>query len=192
MVIKVKVSDVAAGFGVQNKEVLDLLAQCGAAKKSPSTVLEEGELNALFDRITKTHSVENFDKFYALRSNKPKSQASQQKKEKKPQSAGNPEKDKKRQSQAAILQMAEQAAKRAEEKAKKKANQKPQARTKGSGKVQPEVRGYCACFQHGRLPEEAEAQPKEQAVPQKAASGYARPLQERDGGPAPGPHCRAA
>ena len=63
---------------------MDLLAQCGAAKKSPSTVLEEGELNALFDRITKTHSVENFDKFYALRSNKPKSQAPQQKKEKKP------------------------------------------------------------------------------------------------------------
>ena len=131
MVIKVKVSDVAAGFGVQNKEVLDLLAQCGTAKKSPSTVLEEGELNALFDRITKTHSVENFDKFYALRSNKPKSQAPQQKKEKKPQSTGNTEKDKKRQSQAAILQMAEQAAKRAEEKAKKKANQTPQARTKG-------------------------------------------------------------
>ena len=131
MVIKVKVSDVAAGFGVQNKEVLDLLAQCGAAKKSPSTVLEEGELNALFDRITKTHSVENFDKFYALRANKPKSQAPQQKKDKKPQSTGNTEKDKKRQSQAAILQMAEQAAKRAEEKAKKKANQTPQARTKG-------------------------------------------------------------
>ena len=131
MVIKVKVSDVAAGFGVQNKEVLDLLAQCGAAKKSPSTVLEEGELNALFDRITKTHSVENFDKFYALRSNKPKSQAPQQKKEKKPQSAGNTEKDKKRQSQAAILHMAEQAAKRAEEKAMKKANQTREARTKG-------------------------------------------------------------
>lgn len=134
MVIKVKVSDVAAGFGVQNKEVLDLLSQCGTAKKSPSTVLEEGELNALFDRITKTHSVENFDKFYALRSNKPKSQASQQKKEKKPQSAGNTEKDKKRQSQAVILQMAEQAAKRAEEKAKKKANQTPQARTKGEAR----------------------------------------------------------
>lgn len=134
MVIKVKVSDVAAGFGVQNKEVLDLLAQCGAAKKSPSTVLEEGELNALFDRITKTHSVENFDKFYALRSNKPKSQTPQQKKEKKPQSTGNTEKDKKRQSQAAILQMAEQAAKRAEEKAKKKANQTPQARTKGEAR----------------------------------------------------------
>lgn len=134
MVIKVKVSDVAAGFGVQNKEVLELLAQCGTAKKSPSTVLEEGELNALFDRITKTHSVENFDKFYALRSNKPKSQAPQQKKEKKPQSTGNTEKDKKRQSQAAILQMAEQAAKRAEEKAKKKANQTPQARTKGEAR----------------------------------------------------------
>lgn len=40
-------------------------------------------------------------------------------------------KDKKRQSQAAILQMAQQAAKRAEEKAKKKSQQPPQARTKG-------------------------------------------------------------
>ena len=43
-------------------------------------------------------------------------------------------KNKKRQSQAAILQMAEQAAKRAEEKAKKKAEQVPQARTKGEAR----------------------------------------------------------
>ena len=42
--------------------------------------------------------------------------------------------NKKHKNQAAILQMAEQAAKRAEEKAKKKANQTPQARTKGEAR----------------------------------------------------------
>lgn len=204
MVIKVKVSDVAAGFGVQNKEVLDLLAQCGAAKKSPSTVLEEGELNALFDRITKTHSVENFDKFYALRSNKPKSQAPQQKREKKPQSAGNTEKDKKRQSQAAILQMAEQAAKRAEEKAKKKANQTPQARTKGETRhvdtrvnnvdLESTIRStrILPPLPTWAITRRSRSSTKRASSTAKAAPGYARPLQERDGGPAPGPHCGAA
>ncbi|MGN1202642.1 MAG: translation initiation factor IF-2, partial [Eubacterium sp.] len=42
--------------------------------------------------------------------------------------------NKKHQNQAAILQMAEQAAKRDEEKAKKKANKTPQARTKGEAR----------------------------------------------------------
>lgn len=130
MVIKVKVSDVAAGFGVQNKEITDLLAQyCGSAKKSASTVLSEDELNILFDKITQTHSVENFDAYFAKKTKKAKN--SEPKKDKKPKNA---QADKKRQSQAAILQMAEQAAKRAEEKAKKKANQVPQARTKGEAR----------------------------------------------------------
>lgn len=130
MVIKVKVSDVAAGFGVQNKEITDLLAKyCGSAKKSPSTVLEEEELNILFDKITQAHSVDSLDAYFAQKPKKAKN--SEPKKNKK---ANNTQADKKRQSQAAILQMAEQAAKRAEEKAKKKANQVPQARTKGEAR----------------------------------------------------------
>ncbi|MBR7061135.1 MAG: translation initiation factor IF-2, partial [Eubacterium sp.] len=59
------------------------------------------------------------------------------KKEDKPKKESKPKDDskaKKHQSQAAILQMAEQAAKRAEEKAKKKATQAPQARTKGEAR----------------------------------------------------------
>lgn len=133
MVIKVKVSDVASGFGVQNKEISELLSKyCGSAKKSASTVLEEDELNILFDKITQEHSVDNFDAYFAQ---KPKKAKSEQKKDKeKEKKASNPQSDKKRQSQAAILQMAEQAAKRAEEKAKKKANQVPQARTKGEAR----------------------------------------------------------
>ena len=133
MVIKVKVSDVASGFGVQNKEISELLSKyCGSAKKSASAVLEEDELNILFDKITQEHSVDNFDAYFAQ---KPKKAKSEQKKDKeKEKKSSNPQSDKKRQSQAAILQMAEQAAKRAEEKAKKKANQVPQARTKGEAR----------------------------------------------------------
>lgn len=141
MVIKVKVSDVARDFGKTNKEIIEILGNyCGGAAKKAGTVLEEHELNILFDKITLDNSVKSLDSYF--NSSKPKKAEKEEKKEKKqgkkepkPKKEKEPkaptEKDKKRESQAAILQMAEQAAKRAEEKAKKKANQTPQARTKG-------------------------------------------------------------
>ena len=128
MLIKVKVSDVAKDFGKQSKDIVKILSEyCEGPAKKPSTVLEEGDLNVLFDKITQENSVENFDAYFASR--KPQ----EKKAEKKPavKKEKSDSKAKKHQSQAAILQMAEQAAKRAEEKAKKKATQTPQARTKG-------------------------------------------------------------
>ena len=134
MVIKVKVSEVAKDFGKQSKEIIELLSKyCeGPAKKSSST-LEENELNIIFDKLTQDNSVKNFDKYFgSTKKNKSVDKKPNQKKTKKPiDSEKEAAKNKKRQSQAAILQMAEQAAKRAEEKAKKKENQAPQARTKG-------------------------------------------------------------
>ena len=142
MVIKVKVSDVAKDFGKSNKEIIDLLGDyCGGPAKKASTVLEENELNILFDKITQQNSVKSLKEYFEAGEAKrkqtkqnetqdkaPGEQKKQtEKQQKKPVTA----KDKKRQSQAAILQMAQQAAKRAEEKAKKKAAQQPQARTKG-------------------------------------------------------------
>ena len=132
MVIKVKVSDVARDFGKTNKEIIEILSQyCGSAAKKAGTVLEEDELNVLFDKITIDNSVKTLDSYF--NSSKKKSEKKEEKKQNKEAKPKKPatEKDKKRESQAAILQMAEQAAKRAEEKAKKKANQTPQARTKG-------------------------------------------------------------
>ncbi|MBQ9530487.1 MAG: translation initiation factor IF-2 [Eubacterium sp.] len=133
MVIKVKVSDVAKGFGKQNKEIIEILsAYCEGPAKKAGTVLEEDELNILFDKITQENSVKNFDGYFASKKTK-----AEDKKEDKPKKESKPKDDskaKKHQSQAAILQMAEQAAKRAEEKAKKKANQTPQARTKGEAR----------------------------------------------------------
>jgi len=127
MVIKVKVSDVAKDFGKTNKDIIGILANFCEGKKTANTVLEEDELNKLFDKLTQDNSVENFDAYFAKGQNKntkaPKKSAPAKKTE-----------NKKRQNQAAILQMAEQAAKRDEEKARKKANKTPQARTKGEAR----------------------------------------------------------
>ena len=139
MVIKVKVSDVARDFGKTNKDIIEILGDyCGGPAKKASTVLEENELNILFDKITQQNSGKSFDAYFKsgedARKKAPKKQdenhAAQAEKSKRPITA----KDKKRQSQAAILQMAEQAAKRAKEKEKKKAQQQPQARTKGEAR----------------------------------------------------------
>ena len=126
MVIKVKVSDVAKDFGKENKEIIGILAEYCNGKKTANTVLEEEELNILFEKITQSNSVSSFDSYFEAgkkaSEGKPKKEA--------PKKTDN----KKRQNQAAILQMAEQAAKRDEEKAKRKANKAPQARTKGEAR----------------------------------------------------------
>lgn len=135
MVIKVKVSDVAKDFGKSNKEIIELLDKyCGGPAKKASTVLEENELNILFDKITIQNSVKNFDVYFKSGTAKTKPENAAPKKQDKPAKKAETAKDKKRESQAAILQMAEQAAKRAEEKAKKKADAQPQARTKGEAR----------------------------------------------------------
>ena len=131
MVIKVKVSDIAKDFNLANKDIISILGEyCEGPAKKASTVLEEEELNILFDKLTIANSVKSFDAYFKSAEEK---LAKKEKTEKKPaeKKKAVTEKDKKRESQAAILQMAEQAAKRAEEKAKKKAAQPVQARTKG-------------------------------------------------------------
>lgn len=126
MVIKVKVSDVAKDFGKSNKEIINILGDyCGVPLKKANTVLEENELNILFDKLTQDHSVKNFDAYF---SNGKKSDGNTKKSS---NASTKKTENKKHQSQAAILQMAEQAAKRDAEKAKKRANKAPQARTKG-------------------------------------------------------------
>ena len=138
MVIKLKVSDVAKDFGKNNKDIINILSEyCDGPAKKANTVLEENELNILFDKLTADNSVESLDNYFnsAKKSNKKKTKDS--KNESANVSKDNKEKkdeNKKHKNQAAILQMAEQAAKRAEEKAKKKANQTPQARTKGEAR----------------------------------------------------------
>ena len=129
MVIKFKVSDVAKDFGKNNKDIINILSEyCDGPAKKANTVLEERELDILVDKLTTDNSVSSFDAYYnsAKDGKKPEKKKSAEKKasDKKPaekkandkKPAPKPEKkdeNKKHQSQAAILQMAEQAAKRA-------------------------------------------------------------------------------
>lgn len=127
MVIKVKVSDVAKDFGKSNKDIIGILSKYCDGKRSANTVLEEKELNIIFEKLTQENSVKSFDSYF---NKKKKADNKKDFKKDNAKKSGN----KKHQSQAAILQMAEQAAKRDEEKAKKRANKAPQARTKGEAR----------------------------------------------------------
>ena len=138
MVIKFKVSDVAKDFGKNNKDIINILSEyCDGPAKKANTVLEENELNILFDKLTSDNSVESLDNYFNSAKKSDKKKTKDSKNESANVSKDNKEKkdeNKKHKNQAAILQMAEQAAKRAEEKSKKKAIQTPQARTKGEAR----------------------------------------------------------
>ena len=132
MVIKIKVSDLAKDFGKQNKAMIELLTNyLGGTAKKANSILTEEELNVVFDKITKENEMKSLEPYFASKREETPEEKEAKKAEAKPKTDS---KSKKHQSQAAILQMAEQAAKRAEEKAKKKATQTPQARTKGEAR----------------------------------------------------------
>ncbi len=68
--IKYKVKDVASDFGIQNKEITEILEKhCGVNKKTMAS-LDESELDVIFDVITKKNNVENFDSYFAVRNEK--------------------------------------------------------------------------------------------------------------------------
>ena len=132
MVIKYKVSDIAKDFGKNNKDIINILSEyCEGPAKKANTVLEENELNILFDKLTEDNSVESLNDYFNSAKKAEKKKPVEKKKVASKEKKDDKEENKKHKNQAAILQMAEQAAKRAEEKAKKKASQVPQARTKG-------------------------------------------------------------
>ena len=135
MVIKIKVSDLAKDFGKQNKAIIEMLSKYieGPAKKA-NTVLTEDELNVVFDKVTKENDMKSLEPYFASKKAPTEEEKEKAAAKKEAAKTKTDSKSKKHQSQAAILQMAEQAAKRAEEKAKKKANQTPQARTKGEAR----------------------------------------------------------
>ena len=132
MVIKYKVSDIAKDFGKNNKDIINILSEyCEGPAKKANTVLEENELNILFDKLTEDNSVESLSDYFNSAKKAEKKKPVEKKNAASKEKKDDKEENKKHKNQAAILQMAEQAAKRAEEKAKKKASQVPQARTKG-------------------------------------------------------------
>ncbi len=111
MLTKIKVSEIAKDFGLQNKEVTDILARFFDDPKKSQTALDTKELDVFCDVLTQENSVESFNAYFA---------AAQKKEEKKPEpkAAKAPEK-----SQAP--------------KVEKKLEQKPAEKTQKGEKAEP-------------------------------------------------------
>ena len=73
MIVKYKVTDFAKDTGLPVRKILDTLAAVGVKDKKNSSILEEKELNALLDRLSRDNSEADLSAF--LNSSKPEPKA---------------------------------------------------------------------------------------------------------------------
>ena len=64
--VKYRVRDVAADFGVAPKEIVEIISQYFEKPKSNTQVLTEDELNVVFDRMTATHQIASIEQVFAV------------------------------------------------------------------------------------------------------------------------------
>ena len=64
--VKYRIREVAADFGVAPKEIVEILTQFFEKPKSNTQVLTEDELNVVFDRMTNTHQIESIEQVFAV------------------------------------------------------------------------------------------------------------------------------
>ena len=133
MITKYKVSEVAKDFGLQNKDVTDILGKYFDDAKKSSTALDSKELDVLFDVLTQENSVENFDAYFAMQKKeekKPEPKKAEAKKEAPKKDA--PKKD------APKKEQAEKHAKKADnKKADKKAEESKAEKKHGESSLNP-------------------------------------------------------
>ncbi len=69
---KNKLNEVAKDFNIQSKALIELLAKYFDGEKKSQTALEDKEMDVVFDVLTKQHSVDNFDAYFAMQQEKKK------------------------------------------------------------------------------------------------------------------------
>ena len=132
MITKYKVSEVAKDFGLQNKDIIDVLAKHFEEPKKSQTALDTKELDVLFDVLTQENSVENFNAYFAMKKQEEKKPEKKEapKKENKPvekKQENKPAEKKQENKPAEKKQENKPAEKKQENKpAEKKADNKPQ------------------------------------------------------------------
>ncbi|MCM1543843.1 MAG: translation initiation factor IF-2 [Ruminococcus sp.] len=129
---KYKVHEVAKDFGLGSKDIIELLNNHMPKERKHSTVLEENELDLVFESLTKAHEVADFDAY--LNSAK-KAEPEKPAEEKAPVEDGSEKKDAKKKSEKPRSKAVKEApAKKAEEKLAKPAAQKKQEELKPAEK----------------------------------------------------------
>ena len=85
---KNKLNEVAKDFNIQSKALIELLGKYFDGEKKSQATLEDKEMDVIFDVLTKQHSVDSFDEYFAMqKENKepaPKKEAAKKASDKKP------------------------------------------------------------------------------------------------------------
>ncbi len=66
-----KVHEVAKDFGTNSKKILEILAKYSETERKHTTVLEEAELDFLFESMTQANEVDSFDAYFAAAAAEP-------------------------------------------------------------------------------------------------------------------------
>jgi len=64
--VKYRLKEVAADFGVTPKEIAEIVAKFFEKPKSNTQVLSDGELNVVFDYMTQTHQISSLEQVFAV------------------------------------------------------------------------------------------------------------------------------
>ena len=71
--VKYRIREVAADFGVAPKEIVEIISKFFEKPKSNTQVLTEEELNVVFDVVTQTHQISSLEQVFAVQP-KPKAE----------------------------------------------------------------------------------------------------------------------
>ncbi len=154
-----KVHEVAKDFGTTSKKILEILAKYSETERKHTTVLEEAELDFLFETMTQSNEVESFDAYFAAAAAEP---------EKKEEAPAAPEKAAKPEAPKA-----EPAKKSAEKSAPKAAQQPQQPAAKPAPKAAEKPQQPAAA---------AKPQPVAPQPPKKKEKDKNKPMQARTKG----------
>jgi len=75
MLEKIRIKEISSQLGVTNKAIVELLSRYFEGSKNLNTVLQEAELDVIFEHYTLARGVENFDAYFALAEQRPKKEA---------------------------------------------------------------------------------------------------------------------
>ena len=94
--VKYRLREVAADFGVNPKEITEILSKYSEKPKSNNQVLTEEELNVVFDRVTAAHPIASLEQVFAVKATKPEAPKAEAPKQEAPKAEA-PKADKPRQ-----------------------------------------------------------------------------------------------
>ena len=63
--VKYRIKEVAADFGMQSKDIMAIVEKYYEKPKSNSQVLEDNQLNVIFDYLTQNNQIESLEQVFA-------------------------------------------------------------------------------------------------------------------------------